>query len=357
MQIANPLNDVAFKWLMLNKRIAKFLLGTLLGQNIVDLKPAQQEQVELYDGTPEDDKYKLAKAFRLSRLDYVATIVDKTGKESKIMVEVQKYYHKSDVSRFRKYLGNHYLNEPQPVAADGTLLPHLPLTILYILGYTDPEIPVCFTDGKIATIDRLTNQPIAFSSEFFSSLTHRALVLQIPRIPEKRVATKLGNLLTIFHNAHKQMVRSELMEYVYEEEITDEEVEYIIDELSKVAMKPEVRVAYEAEKEAVEAIYGTLAYYEKQTEKNEKTIEEQEKEIEEAKQAIELKEKIIAQNIMALEQKDKALEEKDKALEEKDRAAKELQISMARYMLSTGASVTAIMEATKLSKEELRSID
>ena len=150
------------------------------------------------------------------------------------------------------------------------------------------------------------------------------------------------------------------MEYVYEEEITDEEVEYIIDELSKVAMKPEVRVAYEAEKEAVEAIYGTLAYYEKRTEKNEKTIEEQEKEIEEAKQAIELKEKIIVQNIMALEQKDRALEQKDKALEEerklveeKDRIAKELQINMARHLLSIGTSIEKIVQLTNLSEEEI----
>ncbi|NCX95413.1 MAG: hypothetical protein EBX41_03195 [Chitinophagia bacterium] len=350
MQIANPLNDVAFKWLMLNKRIAKFFLSTILQKNIIEVHPAQQEQAV--------------------RMDYIATIIDDSGQETKVMIEVQKFHHRDDITRFRHYIGNYYTNEQRTKRADGTLKPHIPLTVLYILGYKDPQIEQCIYKVEPVGTDQLTGELTPYQSEFISSLTHSIHIFQIPRIDSERLSSKLGQLLSVFYEAHKQSAKAYLLDYPFKNKITEQEVEYILAELNKVTLDTELRKAYDEEEEAYKSYYDTLEDLENQVAKQNKALEEKEKEIAETKQvveekdkAIELKEKVIAQNIMALEQKDRALEEERrvaeenrKALEEKDKLAKELQLNTARYMLSTGATIATIMEFTKLSEEEIEGL-
>ena len=43
MIIANPIYDLTFKRLMESERVAKFFIGTLLGQTIETVPPAPQE--------------------------------------------------------------------------------------------------------------------------------------------------------------------------------------------------------------------------------------------------------------------------------------------------------------------------
>ena len=362
MQIANPLNDVAFKWLMLNKRIAKFFLSTILQKNIIEVHPAQQEQA--VDGTtpvPEQDPISIIKAFKLMRMDYIATIIDDNGQETKVMIEVQKFHHRDDITRFRHYIGNYYSTEQRTKRADGTLKPHIPLTVLYILGYKDPQIEQCIYKVEPVGTDQLTGELAPYHSEFISSLTHSIHIFQIPRIDSERLSSKLGQLLSVFYEAHKQATKAYLLDYPFKNKVTEQEVEYILAELSKVTLDEELRKAYDEEEEAYKSYYDTLEDLENQVAKQNKALEEKDKTIEEKDKAIELKEKVIAQSMetidiknKALEERDKALEEKNKALEDERKAAKEVQLNTARYMLSTGASIATIMEFTKLSEEEIR---
>ncbi len=64
MVIANPIYDVVFKKLMENDKVAKFFIGTLLDENIVELevKPQEFTYTDRLEG------------LAVSRLDFIATI-------------------------------------------------------------------------------------------------------------------------------------------------------------------------------------------------------------------------------------------------------------------------------------------
>lgn len=64
MLIANPIYDVVFKRLMENERVAKFFIGTLIGQTIetVEVKPQEFTYIDQLAG------------LAVFRLDFIATI-------------------------------------------------------------------------------------------------------------------------------------------------------------------------------------------------------------------------------------------------------------------------------------------
>ncbi|MDR3093184.1 MAG: hypothetical protein LBU62_00890, partial [Bacteroidales bacterium] len=78
MIIANPIYDLAFKRLMENERVAKFFIGTLLGQTIEAVTTASQEFT----------RYNNAGKLAIFRLDFVATILTDTGERKKVLIEM-----------------------------------------------------------------------------------------------------------------------------------------------------------------------------------------------------------------------------------------------------------------------------
>ena len=73
MVIANPIYDVVFKRMMENERVAKFFIGTLLGQIIetVEVKPQEFTYTDELAG------------LAVFRLDFIATITTETGEQKK----------------------------------------------------------------------------------------------------------------------------------------------------------------------------------------------------------------------------------------------------------------------------------
>ena len=69
MVIANPIFDIVFKRMMENDRVAKFFIGTLLGQTIetVEIKPQEFTYTDELAG------------LAVFRLDFIATIKTETG--------------------------------------------------------------------------------------------------------------------------------------------------------------------------------------------------------------------------------------------------------------------------------------
>jgi hypothetical protein len=111
MIIANPIYDVVFKYLLEDADIARDLLSTILGEEVVHL-----------EFRPQETSTESSEGIKILRLDFKATIKKKDGTLFKVLIELQKSKQVFDVMRFRRYLGDNYRKEDQLVEKDGTIL-------------------------------------------------------------------------------------------------------------------------------------------------------------------------------------------------------------------------------------------
>jgi hypothetical protein len=290
MIIANPIYDVVFKRLMENDRVAKFFIGTLLDETIESVEAQPQELTYHKDEL---------RGFALFRLDFVAVIKTADGKRKKILVEIQKAQKKIDLMRFRNYLAEQYKKE-DIVDGEQTLLP---ITTIYILGFTLPDIETACIKVERNYKDLINKTIITKKSSFIESLTHDSYVVQTGRITD-RYQTRLDKLLSIFEQAHfiddKRVVKQ------YKHEPDEEEVKLITDILHHSGTEPEERKLIELEQEALRTFNAMIA------EEERKFL----KKMEENAKAMEEKDKALEENAKAIEEKDKALGEKDKEIED-----------------------------------------
>jgi len=106
MEIANPIYDVVFKYMMEDNKVAKLFLSTLTGMDIIDLEFMPQELIGFTEENPKNSLI-----LTVYRLDFSARIRQKDGSEKVIIIELQKSKMFNESMRFRKYLGKQYMNE------------------------------------------------------------------------------------------------------------------------------------------------------------------------------------------------------------------------------------------------------
>ncbi|MDR3093294.1 MAG: hypothetical protein LBU62_01450, partial [Bacteroidales bacterium] len=212
MIIANPIYDLAFKRLMENERVAKFFIGTLLGQTIEAVTTDTQEFT----------RYNNEGKLTIFRLDFVATILTDAGERKKVLIEMQKAKELTDLMRFRGYLGEQYKKED--MVNDHPQV--LPITTIYVLGFNLPEInSACIRIGREYT-DMITQQPIAERSHFIENLTHDSYVVQARRI-SKRYQTRLDKLMSVF--AQENFTDNSGIIKLYNHETDDEDIKAMTD--------------------------------------------------------------------------------------------------------------------------------
>ena len=124
---------------MENDKVAKFFIGTLLEQTVENVEVKPQEF------TYNDELAGLA----VFRLDFIATIKTDSGEVKKVLIEIQKAKNHIDLMGFRNYLAEQYKKED--IVDDAKVI--LPITTMYILGFTLPEIssPCIRLSGIIGT--------------------------------------------------------------------------------------------------------------------------------------------------------------------------------------------------------------
>jgi hypothetical protein len=319
MIIANPIYDVVFKRLMENERVAKFFIGTLLDQTI-----------EAVEAKPQEITYSNeSRGVAIFRLDFIALIKTAEGERKKVLVEIQKAQKKIDLMRFRSYLGEQYKKE-DVVDGKNTVLP---ITTIYILGFTLPSIETPCIKVDRQYYDLINKTVIKQKNYFVESLTHDCYIVQTNRITD-RYQTRLDKLLSVFEQTHftddKRIVKQ------YEHEPDEEEVKLMTDILHHSGTDPQERKLIEIEQEAWRTINVQLADQEeefnkkieekeKKIEEKEKVIEEKEKVIGEKEKVIGEKEKVIGETTKALEETAKVVGEQAKALEEKDKEIEALK--------------------------------
>ncbi len=284
MIIANPIYDTVFKRMMENERVAKFFIGTLLEQQIESVEVKPQEF------TYTDELAGLA----VFRLDFIATIKTETGELKKILIEIQKAKNQIDLMRFRNYLGEQYKKEDQ-VNNQKTVLP---ITTIYILGFTLPEIETACLKVERNYKDLVTKNIIVKKSDFVEKLTHDSFIVQVDRITDN-YQTRLDKLLSVFEQNY--FTDDKRITKQFSHPTDTEDVKILTDILHHSGTNPEERKLIETEQEAWRTVNAMF--------------EDQKNEL--------LKE--LSDTKKALDEKDKALDKKEKALHEMAKQLEELK--------------------------------
>ena len=245
MVIANPIYDVVFKRLMEDNRIAKFFIGTLLEQTIESVEVKPQEF------TYTDELAGLA----VFRLDFLATVKTENGELKKVLIEIQKAKNQIDLMRFRNYLGEQYKKED--IVNNKKVI--LPITTIYILGFSLPEIKEACIKVERNYRDLISKKIIDTKSDFVEKLTHDSYIVQVGRITN-RYQTRLDKLLSVFEQTNFLDDTKITKEFKHDTDI--EEVKIITDILHYSGTDPVEKKKLEIEQEAwrtVDAMYEERA--------------------------------------------------------------------------------------------------
>ena len=301
MQIANPIYDVVFKYLMEDPDIARLIISTIIKQNVVSLELRPQERtVELQPGS-----------LTVYHLDFSAKIETPHGYKV-VLIELQKAKFPTDVLRFRRYLGEQYKSE-ENIYKRTIIRKHLgqeveieeskaiPILSIYFLGYSLKHFKVPVIRVQRECYNDATNEKLDGSEEFIEVLTHDSYIIQVKYLNDE-FKSELERMLSIFDQ--KKTSSNHHILNIKEKEYP-EKYRSIIRRLQHAGSEQVVRDQMDIEDEITDEL------------NNMSRVIEQQKEI-----LIEA-EIIMEQNKTALEEKDKAIEEKDKALEQNKTALEE----------------------------------
>jgi len=294
LRIANPIYDVAFKYLLDDNRIARLFLSTLIGEKIKTLTFRPTEYIE------ETGRRGLA----VFRMDFCAQIQKANGEQKLVIIEIQKAKFASDIMRFRKYLGHQYASQANTYELEGRERA-MPIFSIYFLGHglahsKEPVIRVC---RQYSGVDGLRLKETA-EEEFIESLTHDSLVVQIPYLNRRR-QSELECLLGIFDQSQQDPIDGHHLSV--REEDYPEKFRGVIRRLIMAISESRVR-----EKMEVEDIY--LVGFDAM----ERKLADQEMLIAKNATVIGEKEAVIGEKDAMIGEKDAMIGEKDAMIGEKD---------------------------------------
>jgi len=305
MNIANPIYDAVFKYLMEDKESARILISTIIEKEIISLELSPKEKV--YRIEAGDEKPPMA----VYRLDFAARIKTETGFQT-ILIEIQKAKYAADIMRFRRYLGSQYRdkNNSYPVEYKwaGEIRKKrkaIPILTIYFLGYELEHTDVPIIEVARKYYDKRTGRQINIKEEFIETLTHDSYVIQIPYLQDE-VQTETERLLSVFNQ--KTATDSGHILTINEFDYP-EKYRRIIRRLMRAASEEEIRDNMDLEDDYLEELYDL-----------ERTVHGMNKVVEESKKALKEKDKALGEKDKALGESKKTLKEKDKALGEKDKA-------------------------------------
>ena len=211
-QVVNPIYDTVFKYLMQDEKVAKVFIGNILKTKVVSIQMNNNE----YSALLPDGK-------KVFKLDFSATILDKSGKHQLVHIEVQKALEEGEIMRFRAYLGAIYMDETKkyqetvknPKTKTETILEHpLPIHSIYILGHELGDgLQHSVMLGENVFKDQDGNIiKIPTNNDYINGLTHTVTFVIAP-LTKKNVKTHLDKLLTIFSDTEPNSKVIELDEY------------------------------------------------------------------------------------------------------------------------------------------------
>ena len=292
MIIANPIYDTVFKRLMENRRIARFFVETLIGEQVEEIAMMPKEYTyekkskKKKNTVPQGDESVEVEILSVIRYDFVATIRTAEGENKKVLIEIQKSSKPTDLMRFRTYLGEQYKIRDLVEVATGKVEKALPIVSIYLLGFTIPKIKTPAMKVNRSYIDMIGKTEIKQKSRLVEALTHDGYFVQIPHIKGKP-RTSLEKLLSVFEQKYFIDDKETTKEYEYQPD--DENMEEVLKTLKYAAADPKTKREMEAAWWADQD--------EKEYERMEKELAEKDKTI--AEMAKNLKAAGVAANIIA----------------------------------------------------------
>jgi len=292
MHIANPIYDVVFKYLMDDSKIARLLISTIIGEEIISLDLLPQEKIVELEH----------RSLTVYRLDFSAKIQTPEGYKN-VLIEIQKAKFATDIMRFRRYLGEQYQkkeNVYETIIMGKETKKAMPIISIYFLGHKLEHITVPIIKVQRQYYDVTTGEEIKAREEFIESLTHDSFIIQIPQLRQK-YQTEVEQLLSVFDQ--KNATSDQHILNVKEQDFP-EKYRPLIRRLQRAVAEPQVRETMDIEDEILE----DLQDLERELARKDKTIQE---------------------NRKTIEEKDKTIEAKDKTIEAKDRLIEDLKKKLA----------------------------
>ena len=244
MEVANPIYDVVFKYLMQDQRVARLLIERITGLSVQSLTVSAQETA--VRRTPESLEHQMP--LTLLRMDFAARVQTADGGERQVLIEIQKANTPTVIERFRRYLG-------QQIASRDNLLVHasgrteaVPIVTIYFLGYAlDDLSDEAVLDVGPRVTERRTGREVQAQHPLVEGMHHRSHVIQIPRLASRR-RDELERVLAIFdQDLVKGNGRADAHVLTIAEEEYPAECGIVLRQLREAIAEEEVRRTMEGE--------------------------------------------------------------------------------------------------------------
>lgn len=311
VQIANPIYDSVFKYLMEDERIAKTILSALLKKEVVSIK-----------ARPHEYSNQTSNKVSMFRIDFSANVREADGSEHLILIELQKTWLETETLRFRQYLGAQY-SDKRNIRKDSSDGYAIPMVTIYLLGHRlgDIDEPVVYVNHKSYDYDGNEIKK-GMPDPFIESLVHNSIIVQIPLL-HGQINNHLEKVLSVFDQTKSNAMDPHLLDLDDEEFEDDDNMQYVVRRLTQAAASPEMRQDMNVEDEYFSAL-----------ENRDTAIMTRNKKIEE------LDKKLAASK--------ESLKEKEKSLKEKDDRIR----SLAMALKAKGMAIDEICRLIGLSQNE-----
>ena len=243
IQIANPIYDSVFKYLMEDERIAKTLLSALLKKEVVAVEMRRNE----YTNGVRDN-------ISVFRIDFGAHVKEPDGTIRLVLIELQKTWLETETLRFRQYLGAQYSN-PENVPSENNKDGYaIPMVAIYLLGHRvgDVNVPVLYVkhkaydyDGNVVT-DGIPDPCV-------ESLIHDSIIVQIPLL-HGQVNNRLEKVLSVFDQSQKNGSDRHVLNVNDTPFDDDDDMQYLLRRLLMAAANAQLRQEMNVEDEYFKAL-------------------------------------------------------------------------------------------------------
>ena len=314
IQIANPIYDSVFKYLMEDERIAKTLLSALLKKEVVAVETRRNE----YTNGVRDN-------ISMFRIDFGAHVKEPDGTIRLVLIELQKTWLETETLRFRQYLGAQYSN-PENVPSENNKDGYaIPMVAIYLLGHRvgDINVPVLYVKHKAYDYDgNVVTDGIP--DPFVESLIHDSIIVQIPLL-HGQVNNRLEKVLSVFDQSQKNGSDRHVLNVNDSSFDDDDDMQYLLRRLLMAAADAQLRQDMNVEDEYFKAL-------------------------EDRDTALMMKDKKLAEQAEQLEQNKAELEQNKAELEQNKAQLR----TMALLLSNSGMSVEEIAKSVGMSQDQVK---
>ena len=347
MEIANPIYDAAFKYLMQDDRAARLLVGRIAGLDIESLELRPQELAASREGRRREEGEAPQPPLALFRMDFAARVRTAGGGERQVLIEIQKTNAPTVVERFRAYLGQQLCNPANVVEHPTGRREAAPIVTIYLLGYNLGLSDEAVLDVCPRATERRTGTEIDAGHPFIAGIHHRSHIVQIPRLRGRR-RDDLERVLSIFDQGEARIERGGAYLLTVDESAYPREYGFVLRRLQRAASESDVRRFMEGEDQLLRdsISWGRQADYERREKEREKRRADR------AEQAQE-HERREKEHERAEKERERA--EKERESRRADRAEQTLSRSI-RQLHGLGQEPDAIAAALSVDVGEVRRV-